>query len=72
MTSLVITAGGLSTSVDINRPRFSDIWAAYSEVGNKAAPRVYEIVGGRALELYLADSDSYANACALRMSMSLN
>ena len=45
MTSLVITAGGLSTSVDINRPRFSDIWAAYSEVGNKAAPRVYEIVG---------------------------
>ncbi|MBN3573255.1 type VI secretion system amidase effector protein Tae4 [Vibrio ostreicida] len=72
MTSLVITAGELSTSVDINRPRFSDIWAAYSEVGKKAAPRVYEIVGGRALELYLADSDSYANACALRMSRSFN
>ncbi|WP_283132500.1 type VI secretion system amidase effector protein Tae4 [Enterovibrio norvegicus] len=72
MGDLTASAGSSSTSVDVKRPRFSDLWSAYSEVGLKPAPRVYELVGGRALDLYLADSVSYANACALRMSRGFN
>ncbi|MDW6094867.1 type VI secretion system amidase effector protein Tae4 [Vibrio rhizosphaerae] len=72
MGSLTASAGNSVTTVDIKRPRFSDLWSAYSEVGFMSAPKVYELVGGRVLELYLSDSESYANACALRMSRGFN
>ncbi|ASA57709.1 type VI secretion system amidase effector protein Tae4 [Vibrio gazogenes] len=72
MGSLTASAGHSVTTVDIKRPKFSDLWSAYSEVGFKSARKVYELVGGRVLELYIADSASYANACALRMSRGFN
>lgn len=72
MGDLTASAGSSTSTVDLKRPRFSDLWAAYSEVGFKAAPQVYELVGGRAFELYQSDSASYANACALRMSRGFN
>ncbi|ASK53665.1 hypothetical protein CEQ48_02375 [Vibrio tarriae] len=72
MGNITASAGNSATTVNIKRPRFSDLWSAYLEVGFKPAPEVYELVGGRAFELYESDNTSYANACALRMSRGFN
>ncbi|GFM69762.1 hypothetical protein PSCICL_07540 [Pseudomonas cichorii] len=72
MTNLTVSAGGVSTTVKVNRPRYSELWAAYAEVGFMKSGDVYDLVGGEAAELRNQMPDDYANACALRMSRAFN
>ncbi|WP_367989724.1 type VI secretion system amidase effector protein Tae4 [Vibrio sp. NTOU-M3] len=72
MSNLEATSGDITASVELKRPRFSDLWNAYSEVGAKKASEVYPLVGGHVAKLYESDPISYANACALRMSRGFN
>lgn len=53
----------------IHRPKFSDIWNAFPS--GLTSREAYALVGGEAYELHL-EKESYANACALRMSEALN
>lgn len=72
MTSVVVRTDGVSSTVTIKRPRYSDLWAAYAEVGHMDSASVYELVGGEAAALRKQRPDAYANACALRMSRAFN
>ncbi|MDO7929186.1 type VI secretion system amidase effector protein Tae4 [Pseudomonas sp. KFB-139] len=72
MTNLTVSAGGVSTAVKVNRPRYSDLWEAYAEVGSMESAAVYDLVGGEAAELRRQIPDNYANSCALRMSRAFN
>ena len=72
MTNIVVSSGSVSTEVKIKKPRFSDLWEAYAEVGLMAAPDIYNLVGGDATALRNQKPDDYANACALRMSRAFN
>lgn len=69
-TSIQARAGNQTISLVLNRPRFQDLWRHYPV--NMPAPDVYQKVGGKAYELYLSNPEAYANACALRLSRSLN
>lgn len=68
--SVQARAGEHTIHLSINRPRFRDLWREYP-VG-MAAPDVYQMVGGQAWDLYKENPQGYANACALRLSRSLN
>lgn len=72
MGSIVVRAGSASTEVKINRPRFSRLWEAFTEVGSLDAEAVYELVGGEALALRKQKPKEYANACAIRISRAFN
>lgn len=72
MTNIVLSSGSVSAKVKIKRPRFSDLWNAYTEVGLMGAAGVYDLVGGDVAALRNQNPDDYANACALRMSRALN
>lgn len=72
MTLIVLSSGSVSTEVKIKRPRYSDLWNAYAEVGLMDAASVYDLVGGDAAALRSQKPDDYANACALRMSRAFN
>lgn len=70
MSTIQVVAGARRSTLDIKRPRFADLWAAYP-VG-MAAGDVYALVGGNAHELYKTNPTGYANACALRLSRAFN
>ena len=72
MAELTASAGQVSAKVTIKRPRFDDLWQAYSEVGNKKADPVYQLIGGNVAELREQNPADYTNACALRMSRAFN
>lgn len=72
MTTLIVSAGGATTELEIRRPAFLRLWEAYAEVGLKAAPEVYALVGGNVADLHTANPADYSNACALRMSRAFN
>ncbi|QLL15945.1 T6SS effector amidase Tae4 family protein [Pseudomonas chlororaphis] len=72
MTRIAIAAGGVSSSVDVRRPRFSTLWKAYTEVGHKDSVSVYQLVGGEVEAHRAAKPAAYANACALRLSRAFN
>lgn len=72
MARIVVNSGEVSSTVTIKRPRFSELWAAYAEVGYREAGAVYELVGGEAAALRRQKPIDYSNACALRMSRAFN
>lgn len=73
MTNLIsASVGSVSTSIDVKRPRFQDLWNAYAEVGMMGYEGVYDLVGGNVAELRRSNPDDYTNACALRMSRAFN
>lgn len=53
------------------RPSFSLIEANYLG-DNYTSPQVYEKIGGKVYQNYLANPETYANSCSLRMSYALN
>jgi RHS repeat-associated protein len=53
------------------RPSFSLLEANYLG-DNYTSPQVYEKIGGKVYQNYLANPEAYANSCALRMSYALN
>ncbi|SPL70300.1 type VI secretion system amidase effector protein Tae4 [Acinetobacter stercoris] len=69
-TNISATAGGQSSTIRANRPLFSELWKNYPI--KMAAGDVYSLVGGQAYALYQENPNGYANACALRLSRSLN
>lgn len=70
MAVITAAAGGQSSAIQAKRPLFSTLWSNYPV--KMAAPDVYGLVGGQALALYKENPTGYANACALRLSRSLN
>lgn len=57
------------------RPTFEELADAYPSDSNGndlKAPNVYALIGGDVMAAYQSDPESYANACALRISMALN
>ena len=57
--------------VNISRDTlFKKLWRNYPV--NKSAPDTYKMVGGQAYALHKENPASYTNACALRLSRSLN
>ena len=74
MAVITATVGGQSSTVQAKRPLFLNLWENYPV--KMAAGDVYALVGGQALALYEEnshlDQNPYANACALRLSRSLN
>jgi hypothetical protein len=70
MANITATAGGQSSAIQAKRPLFSTLWSNYPV--KMAAGDVYALVGGQALALYKENPRDYANACALRLSRSLN
>ncbi|WP_445116660.1 type VI secretion system amidase effector protein Tae4 [Acinetobacter sp. WZC-1] len=69
-TGIRASAGGQTARVQVNRPLFTDLWKNYPV--KMAAGDVYGMVGGQANALYVENPIGYANACALRLSRSLN
>lgn len=69
-TAIRASGGGQAARVQVNRPQFLDLWAHYPV--KMAAGDVYALVGGQANQLYAENPTGYANACALRLSRSLN
>lgn len=72
MARLAVSAGGFSSTIKVKRPRYSDLWNAYAEVGHMDSGAVFERVGGEAAALRKQNPDDYENACALRMSRAFN
>lgn len=72
MAKVIISSGGVSSSISVKRPRFSTLWSAYEEVGYMEAGNVYELIGGEAAVLRREAPDDFANACAMRMSRAFN
>lgn len=70
MTGITATVGGQSSTIQAKRPLFSALWENYPV--KMPAADVYSMVGGQALALYTENPTGYANACALRLSRSLN
>ena len=70
MPRIVATAGNLRAGLNVNRPRFSDVWTHYPH--KSAAPDVYKSVGGNIYELFKENPIAYENACALRLSQAFN
>lgn len=70
MATITAAVGGQSSSIQAKRPLFSTLWSNYPV--KMAASDVYALVGGQALALYKENPTGYANACALRLSRSLN
>ena len=65
------SSNGNIQSVNISRETlFKKLWRNYP-VG-KSASDTYKLVGGQAYMLHKENPDSYTNACALRLSRSLN
>ena len=71
-STLTVSAGNVSSSIIIKRPRFDDLWNAYAEVGMMDYQGVYDLVGGNVAALRRSNPDDYTNACALRMSRAFN
>lgn len=69
-TIIQASAGGRTSNIQVNRPRFSDLWKNY--INGKSANEVYTIIGGKVQQLYNENPISYSNTCAIRMSRSLN
>lgn len=70
MPRIAAIAGGQRAPIQINRPRFADIWAKYP---HKSAPAdVYKSVGGTVYALFQEKPKAYENACALRLSQAFN
>ena len=70
MSLVLARAGSQGASIQINRPKFKDLWSAYPV--NQDADTVYHLVGGDAENLHKSNPDAYANACALRLSRAFN
>src|SRR5690606_34277853 len=70
MAVITAAAGRQSSSIQAKRPLFLTLWSNYPV--KMAAGDVYALVGGQALALYKENPTGYANACALRLSKSLN
>lgn len=68
---ITVTAEDVKSSIEIKRPKFSDLWDAYKEV-NIGFKEVYKLIGGTPYALHLEKPNAYTNACALRMSRSFN
>lgn len=54
----------------MTKPNFIDLWDAYPK--NKTPEEAYAIAGGEIQQAYLENPIDYANACAVRMSISCN
>ncbi|WP_353720317.1 T6SS effector amidase Tae4 family protein [Dyadobacter sp. 676] len=66
-----------ATTQPIPLPSYSAFYAAYPKNPNNTAADmpandVYNLIGGRVLELHLEKPEVYKNACALRISRALN
>lgn len=73
--TLILNVEGINSQLQINRPKFENLWESYKEV-NKIASEVYKIIGGNVYENYIhgqkIGSNAFENACALRMSRAFN
>lgn len=72
MTSIRVSAGAITSEIEIKRPTFDRLWAAYSEVAKVGYKEVYDLVGGNVSALRAERPEDYTNACALRMSRAFN
>lgn len=70
MPRIVATVDGHRAPLQINRPKFADLWAKYPV--KSEATDVYKSVGGNVYELYKGNPSGYENACALRLSKAFN